>query len=97
LGRSNRGDRLEAGEVVGEEVAVAGSLLAEAVLQLDLDGARSCRRGAHARGSSEAVPVLARWGMVEAAAEEASASAISSAWVSMVPRRPSSSSVRRHT
>ncbi len=37
LGRANRGDRDEAGELVGEEIAVAGGLFAKAVLELDLD------------------------------------------------------------
>ncbi len=37
LGRANGRDRDEAGELVGEEIAVAGGLLAKAVLELDLD------------------------------------------------------------
>ena len=43
LRRADRADRVEAGQVVGERGSVAGRLVAEPVLQLDLDRARRGR------------------------------------------------------
>ena len=99
LRRADRADRAEPGQLLGEQVAVARGLLAEAVLQLDLDRARGRRRrliappscaGVERAGTGARAPRRRR----ERPGRERPL--FSSSWVSIVPGRPVSSSVRRH-
>jgi hypothetical protein len=56
LGRADGADRVEARELLGEQVAVPGGLVPEPVLELDFDGSRGGGGGTHAADRAALMP-----------------------------------------